>query len=105
MSNEVLWTIIGMGLATYLTRFPALLFGARWALPARVYRALSFAPLGVFASLAIPPLFLSEPGHYWNPAYLAGALVAAAIGWKTRQPFWAMIGGVIVVAVWRRFTS
>ncbi|MEW9671400.1 AzlD domain-containing protein [Ammoniphilus sp. 3BR4] len=101
MSREVLWTIIGMGLATYLTRFPALLFGARWSLPPRVYRALSYAPLGVFASLSIPPLFLPEPGQSWSPAYLAGAIAAAAVGWKTRQPFWAMVGGVAVVAYWR----
>ncbi|RXT04264.1 AzlD domain-containing protein [Ammoniphilus sp. CFH 90114] len=101
MSSEFFWMILGMGLVTYLTRAPFLLFGARSGLSPRIHRALSYAPLGVFASLAIPPLLIPESGQTWDPAYLFGAAGAAFMGWKTRQPFWAMVGGVVVVAGWR----
>lgn len=105
MSSSFFWMIVGMGIATYLTRFPALLIGAKGNLPRRLVRALLFAPLGVFTALAVPPLFLPESTQSWEPTYLIGGIASAGVAWKTRQPLWAMAAGVLMVALLRLFLA
>ncbi|MBI1894115.1 MAG: AzlD domain-containing protein, partial [Candidatus Rokubacteria bacterium] len=51
MTGRLLWTIVGMGIATYLTRAPLLLFfhhlGHHLRLPPWVERLLQALPLAI----------------------------------------------------------
>lgn len=101
MSSSFVWMIIGMGIVSYLTRFPALWLGVNKGLSGRWVRAFMLAPLGIFTALAIPPLFIPQPDVPWDFSYIGGGAVAAFIAWKTKHPLWAMIGGVATVALYR----
>ncbi len=81
MRASVALTIVGMAVATYLTRAPMLLALARRPLPLRVRLWLRLIPLAVLPALAVP-LVLAPGGRLFlgagDPA-LWGAVVVVGL--------------------------
>lgn len=101
MNSSFVWMIVGMGIVTYLTRFPGLMIGANKGLQGHWVKRFMRAPLGIFTALSIPPLFIPEQGMTFDSSYIGGGIMAALTAWKTKQPLWAMLAGVAMVALFR----
>jgi branched-subunit amino acid transport protein len=104
--ERVLWTIVGMGLVTYLPRLiPFLLLagGEGGTLPAWLERWLRYVPVAVLAAMLLPSLLVVEGRARlaWDNLYLWAALPTAWIAWKTRSLIGAVLAGVAVVALGR----
>lgn len=95
-SDAQIWGIIlVLGLGTFLIRLSFLgLLGGR-TLPAGVQRLLRYTSVAVLPAL-IAPVILWPPatGGQTDPARLAAAAVALALGVATRNVIAAMVGGM-----------
>lgn len=101
--NDKVWLYIGlMAFITYMTRFPMLLISSRWDIPAWLKRGLALVPVGVFSSMTIPPIVFHAPDGAWNAEYLVAGTAALAVGLWKKQIVWALLAGVIVIALWRQ---
>jgi branched-subunit amino acid transport protein len=108
--TRVFWTIVGMGIVTYVPRLLPLLVlsgrnGAQDALPPWVARWLGYVPVAVLAAMLLPSLLVVEGRALlaWDNLYLWAALPTAWIAWKTRSLVGAVLVGVAVVALGRLF--
>ena len=103
----VLFTILGMGLVTYLPRLlPA------WFLRGRKFSPfieawLKYIPVAVLAALLIPSLLVegNQINFSWNNLYLWASLLTGFTAWKTRNMFITVIVGMTVIAVIRLITK
>jgi len=88
-------TILGMALATYLTRAGGFWLMGRVALSPRVARWLRHIPGAVLVSIVAP--MLAESG----PAELVAAGVTVVVGAVSKSVLLAMVAGVIAVVIAR----
>jgi branched-subunit amino acid transport protein len=102
VNDKILLYIVLMAIITYLTRFPMLLISSRWQIPAWLGRGLAMVPVGVFTSMTIPPILFHAPKGAWSPEYLVAGTVALAVGLWKKQIVWALLAGVVIVALWRQ---
>ncbi len=81
MSGPLFWTILGMAVATYLTRAPLLLFFGHVKLSPWVERLLQALPLAILTALVTPLLLLpgGVPARPWIPEVWGGLVVASLI--------------------------
>ncbi len=96
-------TICVAGFATYLTRYPGLLLGRVFHATPRIERGLRYIPIGIFAAMVAPVIFLHPAyahGHFDIP-FFAATFVALVTAWWTRNPLWTMLFGVITIAILR----
>ena len=104
MSDQtVLFTIIGMGLVTYIPRLLPAWFLRGRTLPPFLEAWLKYVPVAVLAALLLPSL-LVDGGHFnltWNNLYLWAALPAGLTAWKTRSMFATVLVGMAIVAAAR----
>lgn len=84
--------ILAAAVVTYATRLAGFGLGER-ELPPALGRFLAYVPIAVFAALIAPDLGLG--GSEWAPRGL-GVVAAAVLGWRTRQLWAALIGGMAV---------
>ena len=113
--DRVLWTIVGMGLVTYLPRLIPLLVLSRTAhsergdgsaektLPTWLTRWLGYVPVAVLAAMLLPSLLVVEGRAHlaWDNLYLWAALPTAWIAWKTRSLIGAVLAGIATIALGR----
>ena len=95
MSDATIWLIIALlGAGTFLIRFSFLgLIGAR-RMPALVLRLLRYTPVAVLPGLVAPlVLWPQATGGTPDPARLAAALIALAVGLWTRSVIPAVLAG------------
>ena len=85
MRGDVWVVILGMAVATYLTRAPLLLALARRPLPPRLRLWLRLIPLAVLPALAVPMVLVARDA--------GGARLAATL---VHPPLW---GAVVVLAL------
>lgn len=79
--------VLCIGVATYALRLSMIGLAGRVSLPARVERALRFAPVAALTALVMPDLLGSASGTALltqNPRLWAGA-VAVIVAWRTRN--------------------
>jgi branched-subunit amino acid transport protein len=102
MSGTLLLTILGMALATYLTRAPLLLFFGQLRLTPPMERLLQALPLAILTALVTPLLFLpgGAPARPWSPEVLGGLVVACVIR-LSGNLLLSVAGGVVTVALLR----
>ncbi len=102
MTGRLLWTIVGMGIATYLTRAPLLLFFGHVKLSPWVGRLLQALPLAILTALVAPLLFLpgGAPARPGSPE-LWGGLVVASVIRLGGNLLLSVAGGVGTVALLR----
>jgi branched-subunit amino acid transport protein len=101
--TEIWVVIVGMALATYLTRAPLLLMLAQRPLPPRLRLWLRLIPLAVLPALAVP-LVLVDQGRLVlsvNHPPLWGAVVVLALAAARVNLLVTVVVGVGVVALLR----
>lgn len=87
---------LGMAAVTYLARraflrLPGNIFSAR------LKNGLSFIPIGIFAGLIFPSLFVQDQKLVWQPLFLLASVVClAAMAW-TRNVFISFGSGLALV--------
>ena len=83
-------TVAGMLAVTFASRYAGL--ALRTDLPAFWVRFLHFVPIAVFAALVTPSL---EGAYGEGEIRLAGAALAAAVAWRTRNLGLAIAVGML----------
>ena len=93
-------TLLASGLATYFTRSLPLVIGMRGNAPAWARRYLDALPIAIIGALAGAGIAVPDGGPTGG-AEIVAALVALAIAAWRRNLLFAVIPGVVVVAVLR----
>jgi branched-subunit amino acid transport protein len=101
----VLVTIVGMAVATYLTRAPLLLALSDRPLRPRLRLWLRLIPLAVLPALAIPMVLLPGGRPFLTPSnpQLWGMLVVLALTATRANLLLSVAAGVVTVALLRHF--
>lgn len=102
MRTAAFSVLIGLcALVTYLTRYPPLLLGRRLRPSPRIARSFRYIPIGIFAAMVAPAVVWRAPvnGHP-DFAFYAAAAVALVTAVVSRKPLWAMVAGVLTIAIW-----
>jgi branched-subunit amino acid transport protein len=105
MRPAVLFTIVGMAVATYLTRAPLLLALSDRPLRPRLRLWLRLVPLAVLPALAIPLVLLPDgrPALTAANPQLWGAVVVLVLAATRANLFLSVAAGVVLVAILRHF--
>lgn len=105
---ETIWLIMAAaGLLTYLTRLSFIALIDHWEMPPLVRSGLRFVPPAVLSAIIFPELFYREGilnigiGNY----RLIAGLIAALVGWKTRNIFLTIASGMAVLYLLQRLSS
>lgn len=98
---EAIWvwvTIVGLTAATFITRSGFLLLGDRVNLPARVERALRYAPACALVAIVLPELVYSKGQLQlgFENFRLLAALAAGAFFYFKRDLLLTIIFGMVV---------
>jgi len=97
---QTIWlTMAAAGLLTYLIRLSFMAILHRWQMPPLLERALRFVPPAVLSAIIFPELFITNGSIHISPANLrlVSGLVAALVGWKTRNILWTIASGMAVL--------
>lgn len=89
-------TLMIAGILTYMTRLSFIALLDRWQLPPVVMRALRFVPPAVLSAIIFPELFIRS-GSFdlsLNNLRLIAGIVAALVGWKTRNILLTIAAGM-----------
>ncbi|MBN1937668.1 MAG: AzlD domain-containing protein [Anaerolineae bacterium] len=98
--KQILMTLFGMQLVTYLPRLAPVWFLSSRTLPPLLADWLRFVPVAVLAAMLLPSLALVEGrvdlglGNF----FFWAALPTLAVAWKTRSLFAAVLTGMVLVA-------
>jgi len=98
--TEVWAVILGGMVVTYATRLSFILVPRPEHLPEFFRRGLRFVAPAVLAAILVPQVFVLESGQveFIGPRPVA-AIIAAVIGWRTRNAWLAIAGGMITLWV------
>lgn len=105
MRREYVILVLLMGLVTYLTRAPFLVFSKKIKLPKVIARSLKYFPAAILATLIFPGIFV--PGGsldigLTNPYLWAGA-VTAGIVLFSKNSIAGIVSGLVCLVVLRQF--
>ena len=95
--SPVALVILGMTVVTYVPRLLPLVLRQRAQTPPWVTRTLQLLPFTAIGALLIPDGLKAVSGDVLLS--VIGLAVAALATWLTRQPFIAVVGAVLSVAV------
>jgi branched-subunit amino acid transport protein len=91
--------LIGMTIITYLTRRLLLRVPER-VLTKRFKNGLAFVPIGIFAGLVFPSLFIGESGFEWKPSFLLASVFCLMTMKFTKNFFLSFFVGMGIVLIW-----
>lgn len=95
---QLLVTLLGCGLVTYLTRMPALVFSGRLKIPDKVRRFMTYIGPSILTALIAPSVFITDTGLNVNPLtnlYILPAAVTIAVSFIWKKPFPAILAGIL----------
>jgi branched-subunit amino acid transport protein len=98
---NLLLLYLGMGAVTYATRRAFLRLPSQ-RFSARLKNGLSFIPVGIFAALIFPSLFIQQGAFVFQPLYLAASavcLVAMALSRNVFVSFGLSLGLVVLFSL------
>ncbi|MCY9513125.1 AzlD domain-containing protein [Paenibacillus apiarius] len=101
-SNTIFIVICVAAAATYLTRYPSMALSRYIKVSPRIEQGFRYVPIGVFAALVAPAIFyhpVVEGKIEW--AFYVAVAVASLTAWFAKSPMWAMIAGVLIIALLR----
>ncbi|MGE5380782.1 MAG: AzlD domain-containing protein [Methylocystaceae bacterium] len=107
MRLEYLWVVLGMGLATFATRFGSLALLKRTGIPPWLERWLEYVPTGILTALIVPALLIRQ-GRLelnFNNYYLLAGIIAGLIAYKSRNALFTMGGGMLTILLFRYFMA
>jgi branched-subunit amino acid transport protein len=100
----IFWTIVGMGVVTYLPRLLPILFLSGRNLHPLLIAWLRLVPPAVLAAMLLPSLLVRQEGELalgFDNLYLWAALVAFPVAWYWRSLFATVLVGMGLVALGR----
>ena len=100
----IFWTIVGMGVVTYLPRLMPTLFLSGRNLHPLIVAWLRLVPPAVLAAMLAPTLLIRESGGIalgLDNLFLWSALIAFAVAWKWQSLFATVLVGMGLVALGR----
>lgn len=102
MNNEAVLTLLGMVVVTYVIRLSFLVFAHRAAFPDWLAKALRYVPASVLTALIVPMALAPHDAIDFSVhnAWLPGAIVSAAVAFKTNHTLTAIISGFVVYGLW-----
>lgn len=105
MRAEYIILFIAMGLVTYLTRAPFLVFSKRIEMPPLIVRSLKYIPVAILATLIFPGIFVPTGTLDIGPAnpYLWAGVVTAATVSLSKNSIAGIVSGMISLVVLRQF--
>ncbi|MGI6151132.1 MAG: AzlD domain-containing protein [Christensenellales bacterium] len=95
MRLEVVLAILGMALATYVTRALPAVFWEKFQLTPRVEKFLKLIPYTAMSALVFPGVFSVDPANWHVGA--VGALVAVLLSWNRVPLALVVLGAVLSV--------
>ncbi|CAM5785664.1 MULTISPECIES: AzlD domain-containing protein [Brevibacillus] len=101
MTTQTLLLFLGMGVLTYISRRAFLRLPSKHFSP-RLKNGLSFIPLGIFASLIFPSLFVQSGSFVIQPLLLIASLVCLGVMALSKNVFLSFgvsLGLVVVVSL------
>lgn len=101
MSREILITIAGAALLTYLTRFPIFLLSEKIKIPAWASRYLSFIAPSVLTALIVPSILVKDRQldiSLFNE-YIPAAFVTLLVAYFSKNMLASVLSGVGTVAL------
>jgi len=106
MSLTELWTILGCGLVTILSRALPFAFVKSLTMPAWLINFLSFVPITIMTALCCQSLFIANPGHLatLNVVNCLAAIPATIAGVLTKSLLMVVVVGIMAMAVLRYFS-
>ncbi|CAH8771021.1 AzlD domain-containing protein [Paenibacillus dendritiformis] len=102
ISLPILIVICVAAAATYLTRYPSMALARYIKMSPGIERGFRYVPIGVFAALVAPAIFYhpTVDGQIeWM--YYVAVVVTSLTAWLSKSPLWAMVAGVLVIALLR----
>ena len=93
------WTIVAMGVVTYLIRLLPIEFFSRIAIPVWALQAMRYVPMAVLTAIFVPEVLMSEGALHVSAgnARLLAAGVAVLVAWRTRNVFLTVAVGMVVL--------
>ena len=97
MTGAETWAVILGGMVvTYVTRLSFILLPHPERLPESIRRGLRLVAPAVLAAIVVPQVFVLDSGQIqFIGARSLAALLAAVIGWRTRNTWLAIGGGMV----------
>ena len=101
-TSQLMLTLLGCGLATYLTRMQALVFSGKWKIPDKARRFMAYIGPSILTALILPEVLIGEAGFDPNPftnLYIlpAAVVVFVSLLWKKALP--AILSGIAAAFV------
>lgn len=106
MKSEIILTIIGMGIVTYIPRWLPLFFLSKRDLPRWLTDWLDFIPAAILSALILPAIITAgEPRHLqWSKPDLWVAIPTLLFALKTRSLAGTVILGMVLYWIASTFT-
>ncbi len=104
MNSKLIYIILGMAAATYITRIGAQVLFGRTGMPAWLERWLRHVPTAFLTALIVPALLLPK-GYLdisFGNSYLLAGIVAAITAYKTRNVLATILLGMVVIIALNR---
>jgi branched-subunit amino acid transport protein len=105
MNLKLIFIILGMAVATYITRIGSQVLFASAGMPTWMERWLKHVPTAFLTALIVPSLIMPE-GYIdisLGNSYLLAGVVAAFSAYKTRNVLVTILIGMTVIIVLNRF--
>jgi len=101
--STIIFTLIGMGIVTYLPRLLPAWFLRNRNLPEFVIAWLKYVPVAVLAALLLPSLLIQNQEIHFqlDNIYLWAAIPAIFVAWHKKSLFGTVITGMLIVALAR----
>ncbi|MCT6828512.1 MAG: AzlD domain-containing protein [Lactobacillus helsingborgensis] len=102
-SNYTLLTILGCGLATWLSKVIPFILLKKFSLPEKLVDFLSFVPIVIMSALWFSNLLLAKPGHLpqFNVEYVLASIPTFAAAIISKSLLVIVLVGMVSLAVIR----
>ncbi len=105
MNPKLFLIVVGMAVATYITRIGSQVFFANTGMPAWMERWLKHVPTAFLTALVVPALLMPD-GYIdltLNNSYLLAGGLAAFVAYKTRNVLITILIGMAAVIILNKF--
>ncbi len=101
MNTEIILLIFGAAIATYLTRFPLMIFSGRGDISKKTVKFMSFIAPAVLTSLIVPIIFIREGSVNLSLGnlYIPAALITVLAAYYSRNMLISVITGISTVGL------
>jgi branched-subunit amino acid transport protein len=104
MRAEYLILFLFMGVVTYLTRAPFLVFSGRINLPKAVSRSLKYIPAAILSTLIFPGIFIpnGEMAFTLSSPYIWAAATTVVVVLFSKNSLAGIVSGMVCMVVLRQ---